>query len=127
MAQGYVSDRDGDDTVMDEPDVTVSFRLANLPPQQAFMLAQYGECDMTDEQLGQLARGEDADLAHQYAEFHLPLQAGLVALTNLDVLDLDDGEEPTGEPSGESAESPVHGSTQREDPNDGDPEVMTGE
>jgi hypothetical protein len=108
MAQGYVSDRDGDDTVMDDPDVAVSFRLDNLPPQQAFMLAQRGECDLTDEQLGKLARGEQPDLEHQYVEFHLPLQAGLVALTNLDVLDLDGGEEPTGE-------------------TDEDPEVMTGE
>jgi hypothetical protein len=94
MAQGYVSDRDGDDTVMERPDVTVTFRLANLPPQQAFMLAQYGECDLTDEQLGKLSRGKQPELDHQYVEFHLPLQAGLVALTNLDVLDLGEGEEP---------------------------------
>jgi hypothetical protein len=98
MAQGYVSDRDGDDTVMDDPDVTVSFRLDKLPPAQAFMLAQSGACDLTDEQLGKLARGEDANITHQYVEFHLPLQAGLVALTNLDVLNLEDDEEPTGEP-----------------------------
>jgi hypothetical protein len=121
MAQGYVSDRDGDDTVMDDPDVTVSFRLDNLPPAQAFTLAQRGACDLTDEQLGKLARGEDADIAHQYAEFHLPLQAGLVALTNLDVLDLSTESADSGENS--TGAEPVT----LEDDEEPDKEVVTGE
>lgn len=91
MTQGYVSDADGDDTVMEEPHVTVSIDLTQLPPEQAFAIAQEAGFDQQyDYTIGQLAHGDNDADDLQPAEFHLPIGVGLTALAQVGVLDLPD-------------------------------------
>lgn len=93
MTEGYVSDRAGDDTVMDHPEATITIRLDEMEPGQAAMLAQQaGEHSLTDEQMGTLVRGERPELDYNHAEFHFPLQAGLVALAELEAIDVPEDE-----------------------------------
>jgi len=89
MSEGYASDIDGDDTVMKEPQVTVSVDLSNLSPEQAMALAQETGLDQFDPRpLGLVMKGEDATDLMGDAEFHLPLGPALTALDELDVVDL---------------------------------------
>lgn len=89
MSNGFVSDVDGDDTVMDEPHVTVSIDLKQLPPEQAFLIAkEAGLEQQEDYTVGQLAKGNDRIVDLQDAEFHLPIGVALTALDAVGVIDI---------------------------------------
>jgi hypothetical protein len=89
MTEGYASDVEGDDTVMDSPHVTVSIDMSQLPPEQAMALAQEAGLDQFDpEAVGRLMVGEDATDLLGDATFHLPLGPGLTALSELGAVDL---------------------------------------
>jgi hypothetical protein len=88
MAEGYASDIDGDDTVMDSPHVTVSIDLSTLPPQQALAIAHEDIDQFEPYNIGSLMQGEDVTDAMSDAQFHLPLGHALSALDELDVIDL---------------------------------------
>jgi hypothetical protein len=89
MTEGYVSDIDGDDTVMDTPTVTVSINIANLPPAQALAIEQEaGDSDLTDVQRGQLMDGERLDTDYGNVRFHLPLGPALTALASINAVDV---------------------------------------
>jgi hypothetical protein len=89
MTQGYVSDADGDDTVMDSPHVTVSIDLTQLPPAQALAIAQAAGFDQQyDYSIGQLAQGDADPDDLQDAEFHLPIGVGLTALAHVGAIEL---------------------------------------
>lgn len=88
MSQGYASDVDGDDTVMDSPHITVSIDMSQLPPEQAMALAQEAGLDQFDpEAVGRLMVEGDTDYIGD-ATFHLPLGPGLTALSELGVVEL---------------------------------------
>lgn len=94
MTQGYVSDADGDDTVMDEPHVTVSIDLTKLPPAQALAVAQAAGFDQQyDYSIGQLAQGDADPDDIQDAEFHLPIGLGLTALSAVGAIELPENPE----------------------------------
>lgn len=87
MTDGCVSDIDGDDSVMDSPDVTVSIDLSTLPPEQALQIAQQAGFEQFDPEIvGFLVQGKE--IHRGSAEFHLPLGPGLTALSELDVIDI---------------------------------------
>lgn len=92
MAKGTVSDIDGDDTVMDGPDATVSIDLSKLPPQQALAIARKAGIEAQDPYVvGKLMQGEvnETDMDHlESAEFHLPLGPALTVLSQLGVIEL---------------------------------------
>jgi len=96
MTHGYASDVNGDETVMDSPDVSVCVDISDLPPQQALAIArEAGSNDLSDEQRGRLMDGKRLDDDYCDAVFHLPLGHALTALASINALDLP--EEPPGE------------------------------
>lgn len=97
MTEGYASDIDGDDAVMEEPHVTVKVDLQQMPPEQALAIAQQAGFDQFDEyDLGLLMKGkESTDI--RPAEFHISYGPALTALSNIGVLDID--HEPPSDPS----------------------------
>ena len=89
MVQGYASDVNGDETVMDYPDATVRINLADLPPQQALAIAQEtGQTDLSDEQRGRLADGKRLEDDYCDATFHLTLGQALSALAAIEAVSL---------------------------------------
>lgn len=92
MTEGTISDIDGDDTVMDGADVTVSIDLSKLPQEQALALAREAGLEDQDEYIiGRLVKGEadEQDMNHlNDAEFHLPLGPGLTLLAQMGVIEL---------------------------------------
>lgn len=89
MTEGYVSDVSGDETVMDSPDATVRIDIADLPPEQAFAIAQEaGETQLTDAQRGKLADGQRLSTDYSDVTFHLPLGYALTALASVNAIDL---------------------------------------
>lgn len=106
MTEGTVSDIDGDDTVMDGADVTVSIDLSKLSPEQALAIAR--EAGLEDQDpyvIGRIMSGEVTEEDMEYladAEFHLPLGPGLTLLAQMGVIDLP--EEPPEEPPTEPEE-----------------------
>lgn len=96
MAEGYVSDIDGDDAVMDSPEVTVSIDLSQLPPEQAATLAQTGDLSQQEPYEMGLAMQGNEDAIMEDIEFHLPLGPALTMLSQFDVIDVPS--EPPEEP-----------------------------
>lgn len=90
MTEGYVTDVNGDDTVMDEPHATIEVDAQHLDRQQAITLAQEGEIDESQEYaLGALVAGND-DVTPEHLgtiTFHLHSRAALVALVGAGVLE----------------------------------------
>lgn len=89
MTEGYASDVNGDETVMDYPDATVRINLADLPPKQAFAIArEAGDTELSDEQRGRLVDDKRLEVDYCEATFHLPLGHTLTALSSVNALDL---------------------------------------
>jgi len=88
--EGYVSDVPGDDTVMDEPTVTVSIDVSNLPREQALAIVQQADPSQQEPWvLGALMQGDDDVMDDlRDVEFHLPLGPALTALSEIGVVDL---------------------------------------
>lgn len=87
MTEGFVSDVDGDDTVMQRPVVTITIDPTQLRPEQALALIQQADRSQQEAyELGLLAKGEDVTDDLDPIEFHVPLDAGLDALNGIDVL-----------------------------------------
>lgn len=100
MTYGYVSDIEGDETVMDTPEVTVLVNIGQLPPAQALAIAREAASDdLTDSQRGKLMKGEEIHDEHVEAVFHLPIGGALTALDAIDVVDLPE-QPPTVDDSG---------------------------
>lgn len=95
MSHGYVSDINGDDTVMDSPEATLSIDISQLPPRQALAIAREAGLDQQEDYIvGQMMKGDVAlEQDMNDAVFHLPFEAALTALDELDVLT----EQPTTE------------------------------
>jgi hypothetical protein len=89
MTQGYASDINGDDTVMDEPQATISIDLSQLPPAAALSIAQAAGLDHQNPcAVGQWVKGEEADPNYvEDAEFHVPIEAAITALEELDIVE----------------------------------------
>lgn len=92
MAEGYVSDVPGDDTVMDEPEVVVRVDVSQLPPEQALAITQQNDfADQSPDKdwvIGALMNGEDVTENLNPVEFHLPISAALTALSSIGVVDV---------------------------------------
>lgn len=89
MGEGYISDA-SDETVMDEPQVTVSIDLTDLPPEQALSIAQEAGLQQESWVIGELAKGEKPDgFDMADAEFHLTLGEGLTALASVGAVDIE--------------------------------------
>lgn len=87
MTKGFVSDVDGDDTVMQSPVVTIAIDPEQLRPEQALALIQQADRGQQDSYyLGKLAKGEDVTDELEPIQFHVPLDAGLDALNGIGVL-----------------------------------------
>lgn len=90
MTQGYVSDAEGDDRVMNTPTVTVTIDPSGMPPEQVLALIQEADPYAQKEWvLGALERG-DAEAISDVApiEFHFPLDVALTALASVGAVDL---------------------------------------
>jgi len=86
MAEGYASDINGDDTVMDTPEATISIDLSQLQPAAALSLAQAAGLDQQrDETVGCLVKGNEPEHIED-ARFHIPIEAAITALDELDVM-----------------------------------------
>jgi len=97
MTQGYVSDVDGDDTVMTQPDCTVEFDVNRLSREQAIELGQAGS--VADPWA--LAEATQ-DKSFKYDEmgtikFHLTLEQAVMALMSIGVMDADMGDDEPDE------------------------------
>lgn len=89
MVNGYVSDVDGSDAVMESPTATVSIDPSEVPPGQALaLIREANPSDHNPYDLGELLQGEDSTQELNDIEFHLTLQQVLVALDHIDVVDL---------------------------------------
>jgi hypothetical protein len=89
MADGFISDVDGDETVMDHPTTRVCMNIADLPPAQALALDQQaGESDLTNQQRGALLNGEQIDAEYVDVRFHLPIGPALTALAAINAIDI---------------------------------------
>lgn len=99
MTEGFVSDITDDDTVMDEPDATLSIDITKLDPQQALTVAQAAGLDGQDDfVVGRLMQGKDVDSdCCKPAEFHLPMEAAITALIELSVIQNDAVEGTNGD------------------------------
>ena len=88
MTEGYVSDIIGDDTVMDEPEATLSIDISQLEPAQALQIARAAGLDQQDDlTVGQLVQGKEIDDDYiQDAEFHIPIEAAVTALEELQII-----------------------------------------
>jgi len=89
MTEGFASDITGDDTVMDDPEATISIDLTQLPPAVALSIAQAAGLDQQNEcVIGQWVRGEEPDPSYvEDAEFHIPVAAAITALEELNVVE----------------------------------------
>lgn len=104
MAEGFVSDIDGDDTVMESPEVTISIDLEQLPPEQALAIA--GEAGFDQQEayiLGQMLQGDDDYYENDVndAVFHVPLGPALTILDQMGVVDLPEDPSDVDVASGE--------------------------
>lgn len=94
MTQGIASDINGDDTVMRDAEATICIDISQLQPSQALAIAREGGLDqLSDETLGALVKGEMPDGYVPQVEFHIPIEAALTALDELNVI----GQPPTAE------------------------------
>lgn len=88
MTQGFASDINGDDTVMDDPQATISIDLTQLPPAAALSIAQAAGLDQQDEfTVGALVKGKMPEKGVSDAEFHIPIEAAITALEELDIVE----------------------------------------
>jgi len=103
MTQGYGSDVEGDDTVMNSKQVSVGVHLEDMPPQEAMLLAQQAGFDnLTDKTIATLVRGEQPERGT--LTFDLPYEKGLEMLVNADVIDVGGANEMPEEIDMESKE-----------------------
>lgn len=88
MTQGFASDINGDDTVMAEPEATISIDISQLPPRQALSIARAAGLDQQEEYVvGMMMQNEKPDENYiNDAEFHIPIEAALTALDELDII-----------------------------------------
>jgi hypothetical protein len=90
MTQGYASDIIGDDTVMDDPEATIRIDLTQLPLRQALAVARAAGLDQQEDYIvGAMVKGNLDETDYQYmndAVFHIPVEAALTALEELNVV-----------------------------------------
>lgn len=90
MTQGYASDINGDNTVMDSPEATISIDLTQLPIRQALAIARAAGLDQQEDYIvGAMVKGDLDDSDRQYmeeAEFHIPFEAAVTALEELNII-----------------------------------------
>jgi len=89
MTRGYVSDVDGDDTVMELPDCTISFDANRLSREQAVTL---GELGTVTEPWALHDAKENKSFDHTQMgdiTFHLTLEQAVMALMRLGVMEPD--------------------------------------
>lgn len=90
MTQGYASDADGDETVMETPEVTVSIDPQAVDPETAFVLLQESKEHMDPWVVGKLVQDNEAVDEMPDIEFHLSADAGIAALASVGVVTLGD-------------------------------------
>lgn len=98
MTEGFASDIINDDTVMESPEATLSIDLSQLDPQMALRVAKIaGLDDQEPWVIGEWEKGETVNAANvRDAEFHLPIEAALTALEELQIVpqhDMEDSNE----------------------------------
>jgi len=94
MSEGYISDADNDETVMETPEATVSIDLTQLQPEQALGLIQQSDTNQQEPWvLGALMQGDDVTDSCNDAEFHLSFGAALNALASVGAVE--QPEQPT--------------------------------
>jgi hypothetical protein len=87
MTRGYVSDVDGDDTVMELPDCTISFDANRLSREQAVTL---GELGTVTEPWALHDAKENKSFDHTQMgdiTFHLTLEQAVMALMSVGIMD----------------------------------------
>jgi hypothetical protein len=87
MTQGYVSDVDGDDTVMELPDCTISFDANRLSREQAITL---GELGTVSEPWALHEAKQSKSFDHTQMgniTFHLTLEQAVMALMSVGIMD----------------------------------------
>lgn len=95
MTRGYVSDVDGDDTVMQQPDCTITLDSNRLSREQAVTL---GELGTVSEPWALHEAKESKSFDHTQMgniTFHLTLEQAVMALMSVGIMDNEmiDGEE----------------------------------
>lgn len=82
MAEGYISDFDESDTVMDKPHATMTIDLGELPPQQAAALVQMaGKVDeVGGRALGCAIQGDEDAMEGHAIDFHFALGEAMTLL-----------------------------------------------
>jgi hypothetical protein len=89
----YPSDIIGDDSVMDRAETSILIDPESVSRELALQLAQVaGLNDQPDEVVGKLVKGEDARDLMNPIEFIIPIEAGLTALQELEIVE--EPEEP---------------------------------
>jgi hypothetical protein len=87
MTQGYVSDVDGDDTVMEHPDCTIDFNSSRLSREQAITL---GELGTVSEPWALHEAKQSKSFDHTQMgniTFHLTLEQAVMALMSVGIMD----------------------------------------
>jgi hypothetical protein len=101
MANGYISDVDGSEKVMDVPDAEVHINLDTLPPMQgerlAVLLHENGVGDLDDVMVEEieydLQRGKEYGNTLPTAFIHLDLQNLIMILNEAGIADIPTGVE----------------------------------
>jgi len=89
MTQGYVSDVDGDDTVMQQPDCTITLDSNRLSREQAITLGELGTVS-EPWALHEAKQGKSFDHTQMGdITFHLTLEQAVMALMSVGIMDND--------------------------------------
>lgn len=89
MTRGYISDVDGDDTVMEHPDCTITFDSNRLSREQAVTLGELGTVS-EPWALHEAKQSKSFDHTEMgNITFHLTLEQAVMALMSVGIMDND--------------------------------------
>jgi len=87
MTEGYVSDVNGDETVMDSPDCVVSIDTNRISREQAITLANEGEAEKEWAVKKAISSKSFDHTKIGTIEFHIPLEKAVMMLVGAGVID----------------------------------------